>query len=108
MGRDPLGYYDRAGLPISLAEWSRLMTITDYRRVALDQVGTLDISTVWLGLDHGFGTKKPLIFETMVFGGTDDQQICERYASEAEALAGHREIVTLIRATESMSDDRED
>lgn len=107
MGRDPLGYYDRAGLPISLAEWSRLMTIMDYKRVALDHVGSLEISTIWLGLDHGYWSKQPLIFETMVFGGSKDQEICERYSTEELALAGHREIVTLIRATESMSDAEE-
>lgn len=36
---------------------------------------TTNVSTVWLGLDHGFGSGRLEIFETMVFGG--------RYACEA-------------------------
>ncbi len=49
------------------------------------------ISTVWLGLDHGFGqTAEPLIFETMVFKAGDMSGLEQRrYASEDEARAGH-------------------
>ena len=52
------------------------------------------VSTVWLGMDHGFGGDKPLIFETMVFGdGADDDM--ERYSTKAEALAGHERMVAI-------------
>lgn len=49
------------------------------------------VSTVWLGLDHQYGDGPPLIFETMVFPGKDDigELDCERYSTEADALAGH-------------------
>jgi len=49
------------------------------------------VSTVWLGLDHSFGSGPPLIFETMVFQNRSDMGDldCERYSTEAEAIAGH-------------------
>ena len=46
------------------------------------------VSTVFLGLDHNFAGTMPVLWETMVFGGPDDQYQ-ERYRSHAEALAGH-------------------
>ena len=44
------------------------------------------VSTVWLGLDHGFGEGAPVIFETMDIPG---QSIQQRYTTEEEARAGH-------------------
>jgi len=36
----------------------------------------VEISTVFLGIDHSFsGSKEPLLFETMVFGGPLDQKM---------------------------------
>jgi len=49
------------------------------------------VSTVWLGLDHSFGGDgPPLIFETMIFDRRGESISCDRYATEVEALAGHR------------------
>ncbi len=39
-----------------------------------DPVGEVRVSTVFLGLDHSFGSGPPLLFETMVFGGALDQE----------------------------------
>jgi len=48
------------------------------------------LSTVWLGLDRRYGDGPPLIFETMLFApGTMHELDIDRYATEAEALAGH-------------------
>jgi hypothetical protein len=57
------------------------------------------VSTVWLGWDHGFFRKgPPIIFETMVFprepkteddSGAWSNLDFDRYATEAEAKAGH-------------------
>lgn len=58
-------------------------------------LGSLLISTIWLGLDHnwGFG-KKPLIFETMVFfGGFGHDIDCERYSTKEDALKGQKYFV---------------
>jgi hypothetical protein len=47
------------------------------------------VSTVWLmGIDHSFGGDKPILFETMIFGGEHDDEM-ERYHSYEEAVEGH-------------------
>ena len=47
------------------------------------------ISTVFLGIDHGFGKGKPVLFETMMFGDiVSDYQ--ERYTTYDEAVKGHK------------------
>jgi hypothetical protein len=54
------------------------------------------VSTVWLGIDYNFGTGPPLIFETMVFHSKDtlSELDLDRYATLAEAEAGHIAMVT--------------
>lgn len=85
-------YRDRQGNVISMEEWSRLLGDMEYKRVAYDEIPDTDIriSTVWLGLNHQYGDGPPLIFETMVFGGPNDESMW-RYSTEEEALAGHAE-----------------
>jgi hypothetical protein len=98
-------YYDRDGRRLTLTQWAELHSNGDYVRVAFTTVGQYDVSTVWLGLDHGWNTHRgdalPIIFETMVFDGDEDNydRACVRYSTEAEARKGHEEMVTLIRAT---------
>jgi hypothetical protein len=105
---DPHGYgpmyFDKAGNPISMRRWGELRerkdgtTISDYARIGLtDFEGGVWVSTVWLGMDHGFhigpGPRKPVIFETMVFSNNDAYPYNEaqmRYHTEAEAIEGHR------------------
>ena len=72
--------------------FSRMFEDAGSRRVARDQVGALDVSTVFLGTDHAFGCGPPLLFETMVFGVPDDEP-CERYSTWDEAVAGHAAMV---------------
>lgn len=86
-------YYDRSGKPITLEEWRDSDRAA--RRVALDKVGEYEVSTVWLGLDHQFGGGPPLIFETMIFGSGPLDNEMRRYSTEAEALAGHAEMVKM-------------
>lgn len=82
-------YYDRAGNQIDVNQWIALSS-EEYKRVALSEgvVPGVVVSTVWLGLDLGYGDGPPFIFETMVFGGAHDEEQ-ERYSTEADALAGH-------------------
>lgn len=55
------------------------------------------VSTVWLGLNQSWNSERPMIFETMVFPGKDQPRSMDletyRYATEAEALAGHEAVV---------------
>lgn len=104
-----IDWYDRQGRRISTERANELLVDLDYRRVALDEIGPYEVSTVWLGLDHGWsGGAAPVIFETMVFtsaawndpdGGVGPDLDCRRYSTEAEALAGHAATVLLISAT---------
>lgn len=52
--------------------------------------GGVQVSTVFLGLDHSWGHGPPLLWETMIFGGEhDDYQ--DRYSTYDDAVAGHAE-----------------
>lgn len=131
-------YFDRQGFPVPSTDgdpmsacltWARLresMTIEDVLVARDDLPDGSYLSTVWLGLDHGFGGR-PLIFETMRFAGEtiplelpsghimeshaerefpdpfdpDGEPTTQlRYTSEEEASAAHHEIVRRIRITE--------
>jgi hypothetical protein len=79
-----------------LLEWARWFETAE-RRVAFTQLPGVDISTVFLGIDHRHGDGPPLVFETMVFGGTLDQEI-RRYGTWDEAAAGHADTVKRLLA----------
>lgn len=88
-----------------LMEWGKWME--DGNRVLRQtKVGKLKISTVFLGLDHGFGLDgpggEPVLWETMVFDtttghavGTDGYDFQTRYSSQSDALEGHAKAVKL-------------
>jgi len=104
-------FYDRQGQRIDLMTWARHVEDRQYSVVAQHWVRGWMVSTVWLGLDHGYGmTPVPLIFETMIFApkdatvGREDRgtggdasgtapvdldQYQERYPTEEAAQAGH-------------------
>ena len=93
--------YDRDGNPLTLEEWSALHGDHDYRRVDQTEVNGYNVSTVWLGLPQGFwqGYEAPLIFETMIFKDGDLQDLyCDRYSTEAEAIAGHAAAIMVAEA----------
>ena len=81
----------------SLMAWAFwLESAGDERVVARTELGSsVIVSTVFLGLDHGF-SGPPLLFETMVLGGTYNQEL-RRYSTRAEALIGHARIVRDLR-----------
>lgn len=93
-------YYALNGRPITMTEWAR--TFGHYRHIGLDYLRvrghTFRVSTVWLGLDHGWSRHRPLIFETMVFEGHviyDDMMA--RYSTLTEAQRGHRLMVRAVK-----------
>lgn len=89
-------YFDRDGQPISLGQYEALFTDDDYRRVALSHIDDVEVSTVWLGLDHSLGGRVPMIFETMIFGGPNDTE-CWRWSTKEQALAGHDQVCAWVR-----------
>lgn len=65
-------------------------------RVAYDEIGEVQVSTVFLGQDVGLGAGKPLVFETMIFGGEHDEfQV--RSSTWEEAEEWHAAAVAMIR-----------
>lgn len=66
-----------------------------WRTLRREDVGAAEVSTVLLSIDHGFADGAPIIFETMVFPECD---VCRRYCTKEEALAGHDEIVAELKA----------
>lgn len=82
-------------VPADLRTWARWFEDGAARRVAEDTIGDARVSTVCLGIDHGFGGP-PLWFETMVFRAGDDEYT-ERYATWTEAEAGHARVVAALR-----------
>lgn len=87
---------DHAVRQADLAEGSRFFATAD-RRVARDVIGDTEVSTVFLGLDHSFGSGPPRLFETMIFGG-QQAGMAWRYATWDDAAAGHERIVAALRA----------
>ena len=69
-----------------------------WARVAKDVIGDSSVSTVFLGLDHGF-RGKPILFETLVMGGPCDQD-GDRYSTWAEAEEGHARFLLKVRAAQ--------
>ena len=88
---------DNNGNPLietDILTWSRWFETAD-RSVCRTQVGESTVSTVFLGLDHSFSEQgPPILYETMIFGGVHDQYQ-QRYATRAEAVAGHAAAVAL-------------
>ena len=66
------------------------------RRVAKTMLGEVQVSTVFLSIDHGFGDGEPILFETMVFGGPHDERQW-RYSTWDAAVVGHERIVGALR-----------
>jgi hypothetical protein len=85
-------------VPVDLMTWARWFENVTHRTVAKTIVSnTVNVSTVFIGLDHQFGNGPPLIFETMVFGGPHDGDM-NRYSTWDEAAAGHAAMVAKVRA----------
>ncbi len=96
----------------SLMAWAMWYETAD-RKVARDRTGDFDVSTVFLGLDHGFEPDgKPVLWETCVFdhgkptrytmGGVThescESDVLRRYASRDDARRGHAETLDTCRA----------
>lgn len=79
-------------------EWqAELLRTTGKRVVHVKDIHLVDgtrVSTVFLAFDHGMWSEKPILFETMIFGG-DHDGYQERYSTWDEAEIGHAYAVEL-------------
>ncbi|MFZ1529012.1 MAG: hypothetical protein WAT19_09695 [Ferruginibacter sp.] len=58
--------------------------------LARDEEGDKCVSTVYLGMDHSFGSGPPILWETMIFCDGENDQACERSRNRKEALQTHK------------------
>lgn len=80
-------------------QWGQEFARKD-RTVAKTRSGAVLVSTVFLGMDHGFGGGPPLLFESMIFDDFHARAIdetCERYTTWEQAEAGHAALVRRVR-----------
>lgn len=78
------------------ADWAEGFSTSD-RRIDWTDIDEVQISTVFLGLDHAT-SGPPLIFETLVMGGAHDQEMA-RYSTLGQAKAGHWAMVDKVKAS---------
>lgn len=103
------GYYtlNEQGEPVyepDLMTWARWFEANFLkRRVAWTEVGPYKVSTVFLGIDHAFGSEVPILWEAMVFGPADDKlgeslemDRCTGGREQAEAM--HAAMVERVEA----------
>ena len=86
-------------------DWARWLEEADeLRRVGDDAAAGSRVSTVFLGLNHQWCEGgRPLIFETMVFGGPLDGEQ-QRYSTWQEAEAGHKAMLQRVSDTQGEED----
>lgn len=83
-------------VPCTMMEWAEFFE--SQRLVASDHIEGAHVSTIFIGLNHGFGGR-PLWFETMVFSLTMHDRKTElqwRYETLAEAKEGHARAIAWV------------
>ena len=85
-------------VPTDLLTWAAWLERQDNPRLLRQDnvTGEILVSTIFIGLDMGFGGPLPLLFESMILGGAHDMEQ-RRYATRAEALRGHAELLALAK-----------
>lgn len=85
---------------VGLYEWATWLQDMQ-NRIDLTTIGGVEVSTVFLGVDHNFcfsdlTNYRPILFESMIFGGPLDM-FQWRYSTLGEAKQGHSELVAAVR-----------
>ena len=65
---------------LDLIEWATWYENADKRVGRTLITDDIFVSTVFLGIDHSFNSKTPILFETMAFGMQDDGRM-QRYST---------------------------
>jgi|SRR5882724_2432606 len=104
-------YYilDDNGDPVkchNIYTWAQWLN-SNKKQVSYENVGGIDVSTVFLGLDHIFVPEykdRPILWETMVFDNKNGLDWQQRFTSKQEALAFHEKVVTALKDIPSIRD----
>ncbi len=86
-------------IQVPLQEWGSWFEIANRHVAKTEYNKEIKISTVFLGIDHSFGGLIPILFETMVFGGSLDQEQ-ERYSTWEDAEEGHKRMIERVKQAE--------
>ena len=90
-------YILKGKIPVAIKdtlEWGEWFETAD-RIVKQEHINTVQISTVFLAVDHAY-QGNPLLFETMIFGGEHDEYQT-RYSTWDQAEEGHQAAVEMVR-----------
>ena len=88
-GKEPI-------LEPDLMKWGEWFENVKNRTVKKTEIDDIQISTIFLGIDHSFSGHIPILFETMVFGGTLDQEM-DRYSTWEKAEQGHEKMIEKVK-----------
>jgi hypothetical protein len=105
------GTESKAPKAVDLITWAQWMETFENRRIALDTIGGITVSTVFLGVDHNFsGEGGPILFESLVTAKyldepdsvTEQELETVRYRTYEEAVKGHSALVLQAKATRAI------
>jgi hypothetical protein len=93
---------DGKGKPVEsdIRKWSEWFEGAN-RTLCRTEIRDITISTVFLGIDHSFDGGTPVLWETMVFGGSMHGEEL-RYTSRLLAEEGHYEMVKKVYEAEGL------
>ena len=84
---------DRLPVAVDLMTWAK--GFAKNRFVASDDIGNIQVSTIFLGVDHNWREAgDPVLFETMILDGGGRMW---RYSSYAAAMRGHADAVAQVK-----------
>lgn len=82
---------------VSLEEWAKWISDPKAKIVKQENSNGFHVSTVFLGLDHGFSSSlmgaEPILFETMIFGLPNESEYQDRCSTYQEALRMHEKAI---------------
>lgn len=87
---------DKTPIPCEdIIEWGQWFGSHPNRHVGNDMIGDIHVSTVFLAIDHNWNGGRPILFETMIFGGEHDQYQ-ERCSTWEEAEEMHARALKMV------------
>lgn len=86
-------------------EWAEWFEAAN-RIIKSDMINGVHVSTVFIGIGVGspfdFDNSRPLIFETMIFGGDNDRYQAQ-YSTYDEAELGHQKAVNIVNGSDILN-----
>jgi len=82
-----------------LVLWARWLETADRRVARAELPDGVEVSTVFLGFDHGFRGGSPILYETMIFGGSHSYWQ-RRSCTREEALLDHAKAIQVAMGFE--------